>query len=170
MSARPLPPLRPGRRVTGMSAVLLPFAEGGAVDWDALAAGVERTAAAALVPAVNMDTGYGPSLDPTTRAQVLAVTAAALGGAEPVPGWSFVAGAHVDGDDPRFDAGAHRAALAAVARFSKLKQINLDGVALNNRKMTMLGELKNLETLSHCRCSLVLSRRDRIQTHTWRIS
>jgi dihydrodipicolinate synthase/N-acetylneuraminate lyase len=115
MSARPLPPLRPGRRVTGMSAVLLPFAEGGAIDWDALAAAVERTAAAGLVPAVNMDTGYGPVLDPATRARVLAVTAKVLGGAEPVPGWSFVAGAHVDGDDPRFDPGAHQAALVDVA-------------------------------------------------------
>jgi len=112
---RPVPPLRPGRRITGMSAVLLPFGPGGAVDWEGLAAGVERTAAAGLVPAVNMDTGYGPALDPATRARVLAVTAATLAGDEPVPGWSFVAGAHVDGDDPRFEAGAHRAALAEVA-------------------------------------------------------
>ena len=81
MSARLLPPLRLGRRVTGMSAVLLPFAEDGEIDWDALAAAVERTAAAGLVPAVNMDTGYGPSLDPATRARVLAVTAKVLGGA-----------------------------------------------------------------------------------------
>ncbi|HEY7072108.1 MAG TPA: dihydrodipicolinate synthase family protein [Acidimicrobiales bacterium] len=115
MSARPLPPLWPGRRTTGMSAVLLPFAEDGAIDWDALAAAVERTAAAGLVPAVNMDTGYGPSLDPATRARVLAVTAKVLGGAELVPGWSFVAGAHVDGDATGFDAGAHQAALAEVA-------------------------------------------------------
>src|SRR5262245_62637445 len=57
----------------------------------------------------------GPALEPATRARVLAVTAQALAGAEPVPGWSFVAGAHVDGDDARFDAGAHRAALADVA-------------------------------------------------------
>lgn len=111
----PLPPQRPGRHITGMSAVLLPFGLGGEVDWDALAAGVERTAAAGLVPAVNMDTGYGPVLDPTARARVLELTAATLAGAEPVPGWSFVAGAHVDGDDPRFDTGAHQAALAEVA-------------------------------------------------------
>jgi dihydrodipicolinate synthase/N-acetylneuraminate lyase len=113
--SHPLPPQRPGRHITGMSAVLLPFGLGGEIDWDALATGIDRTAAAGLVPAVNMDTGYGPSLDPATRARVLEVTAKTLAGAEPVPGWSFVAGAHVDGDDPRFDPGAHRAALAEVA-------------------------------------------------------
>jgi dihydrodipicolinate synthase/N-acetylneuraminate lyase len=112
---RPVPPQRPARRITGMSAVLLPFAPDGAVDWPAFAGGVERTAAAGLVPAVNMDTGYGPALDPATRERVLAVTVSTLAGAEPVPGWSFVAGAHVDGDDPSFDAGAHRAALVGVA-------------------------------------------------------
>jgi dihydrodipicolinate synthase/N-acetylneuraminate lyase len=114
-STHALPPQRPGRRITGMSAVLLPFGPEGEVDWESLAAGVERTAAAGLVPAVNMDTGYGPVLDPATRARVLEVTAATLAGAEPLPGWSFVAGALVDGDDPRFDPGAHRAALAEVA-------------------------------------------------------
>lgn len=110
-----IPPQRPGRRITGMSAVLLPFDAAGDVDWPAFAAGVERTAAAGLVPAVNMDTGYGPSLDPATRAEVLRVTAAAVGGTEAVPGWSFVAGAHVDDPAPAFDPGAHRAALAEVA-------------------------------------------------------
>jgi hypothetical protein len=110
-----IPSQRPGRRITGMSAVLLPFDAAGGVDWAAFAAGVERTAAAGLVPAVNMDTGYGPSLDPATRAEVLRVTAAALAGTEAVPGWSFVAGAHVDDPAPAFDPGAHRAALAEVA-------------------------------------------------------
>ncbi|MFP3901686.1 MAG: dihydrodipicolinate synthase family protein [Acidimicrobiia bacterium] len=115
-----VPPLRPGRRVTGMSAVLLPFTEAGEIDWDAFAAGVERTAAAGLVPAVNMDTGYGPSLDGATRGRVLSTTASVLGGAEPVPGWSFVGGAHVDGPggsagSAGFDPDVHRAALATVA-------------------------------------------------------
>ena len=102
-----------------MSAVLLPFDEQGGIDWAALAAGIERTAAAGLVPAVNMDTGYGPVLDEATRHRVLATTGAALAGGEPVPGWTFVGGAHVDGPDhpvrSAFDLDAHRAALAAVA-------------------------------------------------------
>lgn len=110
-----VPPVRPGRRITGMSAVLLPYEADGSIAWDALAAGVERTAAAGLVPAVNMDTGYGPSLDATTRARVLAATAEALAGAEPVPGWSFVAGAHVDGDSPAADVDGYRKACAEVA-------------------------------------------------------
>jgi dihydrodipicolinate synthase/N-acetylneuraminate lyase len=110
-----VPPQRPGRTVVGMSAVLLPYDEAGEVDWAALAAGVERTAAAGLVPAVNMDTGYGPVLDPATRSRVLEVAAATLAGGEPVPGWGFVAGAHVDSDGAQFDVRAHRAALAAVA-------------------------------------------------------
>jgi dihydrodipicolinate synthase/N-acetylneuraminate lyase len=110
-----IPPQRPGRRITGMSAVLLPFDAAGDVDWPAFAAGVERTAAAGLVPAVNMDTGYGPSLDPATRAEVLWVTASVLAGTEAVPGWPFVGGAHVDDPAPSFDPGAHRAALAEVA-------------------------------------------------------
>lgn len=108
-----MPELRPGRTITGMSAVLLPFAADGSIAWDDLAAGVERTAAAGLVPAVNMDTGYGPTLDPGTRSRILAVTAAVLAGREPVPGWSFVAGAHVDGDGP-FDADGYRRAAAEV--------------------------------------------------------
>lgn len=112
-----VPPQRPGRRVTGMSAVLLPYAEDGTIAWDALAAGVDRTAAAGLVPAVNMDTGYGPSLAPAERRRVLAVTAEALGGWEPVPGWRFVAGAHVDTAerDTALDLDGYRRAAAEVA-------------------------------------------------------
>jgi dihydrodipicolinate synthase/N-acetylneuraminate lyase len=90
-----------------MSAVLLPFTEDGSVAWDAFAAGVDRTAAAGLVPAVNMDTGYGPALTPDERRRVLAVTAEALGGRHPVSGWTFVAGAHVDGPGGSGGSGAH---------------------------------------------------------------
>lgn len=94
-SPHPIPSQRPGRTVTGMSAVLLPFEADGSIAWDAFAAGIDRTASAGLVPAVNMDTGYGPTLDDATRARVLEVTVDALGGREPVAGWSFVAGAHL---------------------------------------------------------------------------
>lgn len=105
--------------MTGMSAVLLPFAEDGTVAWDALAAGVARTAEAGLVPAVNMDTGYGHALGPDERRQVLAITATTLGGREPVPGWSFVAGAHVDtggvGAGGAYDLAGYQQAAAEVA-------------------------------------------------------
>jgi dihydrodipicolinate synthase/N-acetylneuraminate lyase len=110
-----IPPQRPGRAVTGMSAVLLPFEPDGAIAWDALAEGVERTVSAGLVPAVNMDTGYGPSLDAATRARVLALTAEVVAGREAVPGWRFVAGAHaVDADGPDLDLAGYRAAVDEV--------------------------------------------------------
>jgi dihydrodipicolinate synthase/N-acetylneuraminate lyase len=63
--------IRPNRRITGMSAVLLPFASPGAIDWRALEAHVARTASAGLTPAVNMDTGYVQLLDEATRVRIL---------------------------------------------------------------------------------------------------
>jgi dihydrodipicolinate synthase/N-acetylneuraminate lyase len=109
------PPQRPQRRVTGMSAVLLPFDTDGSIAWDALAAGIARTAEVGLVPAVNMDTSYGPNLDPATRRRVLAVTAEAVGDREPVAGWRFVGGAHVDGGRPGLDLAGYKAACVEVA-------------------------------------------------------
>ena len=81
--------LRPKRRITGISAILLPFTETGAVDWDAFAAHVVRTADAGITPAVNMDTGFVNLLDDDTRRAVLRRTREALGGRQ------FVAGAFV---------------------------------------------------------------------------
>jgi len=83
--ALPVDLIRP-RRITGMSAVLLPFAEAGVVDWAAFEGHVERTARAGLLPAVNMDTGYAHLLDATTKAEVLRGTAVLVGD-------RFVAGA-----------------------------------------------------------------------------
>jgi dihydrodipicolinate synthase/N-acetylneuraminate lyase len=102
-----------------MSAVLLPFQADGSVAWDAFAAGVARTADAGLVPAVNMDTSYGPNLDPATRRCVLAVTAQALGDREPVAGWRFVGGAHVEAaadGRPALDLAGYKAACVEVAQ------------------------------------------------------
>ena len=59
------------RTITGMAAVLLPFDDAGAIDWPAFDAHVARTRAAGLVPAVNMDTGFGAALDPAGRRRVL---------------------------------------------------------------------------------------------------
>lgn len=80
--------LRPRRRIVGMSAVLLPFTSDGDVDWDGFGSLLARTRAAGLVPAVNMDTGFGGLLDDRTRRRVIAA-AADTGG-------EFVAGAYVD--------------------------------------------------------------------------
>jgi dihydrodipicolinate synthase/N-acetylneuraminate lyase len=85
----PLALLRPRRKPLGMSAILLPFAEDGGVDWPGFRAHVERTAVAGLTPAVNMDTGYGNLIDDATRRRVLKETRSTLGVR------AFVAGAFV---------------------------------------------------------------------------
>jgi dihydrodipicolinate synthase/N-acetylneuraminate lyase len=101
-SLDPLRLIRPRRRITGFSAILLPFAQDGSIDWAALRAHVLRTAEAGLIPAVNMDTGYVHLLENATRHQVLEQTRQVL------EGRLFVAGAFV-GDQPgsRFDRDAY---------------------------------------------------------------
>lgn len=98
MDPTAIPPHRPGRAITGMSAILLPVAEiagdGCARPaWDEFEAHVHRTAAAGLVPAVNMDTGYANLITEATRREALQRTREVLGGGR------FVAGAFV-GDRP----------------------------------------------------------------------
>jgi 4-hydroxy-tetrahydrodipicolinate synthase len=65
-----VPPLRPRRSIDGISAVLLPFHADGRPDRETWVALVERTWAAGLTPAVNMDTGYANLLTPTERAEL----------------------------------------------------------------------------------------------------
>jgi dihydrodipicolinate synthase/N-acetylneuraminate lyase len=81
--------LRPRRKVHGISAILLPFASTGEIDWRGFRAHVERTAEAGLTPAVNMDTGYVNLIDDATRRSVLETTRETLGNR------TFVAGAFV---------------------------------------------------------------------------
>jgi dihydrodipicolinate synthase/N-acetylneuraminate lyase len=88
----PIPPLVPRRRIEGISAVLLPFDDDGRIDWAGFSALVDRTWAAGLTPAVNMDTGYVNLLSAAERARVLAETAALAAGR------SFVAGAFIEGE------------------------------------------------------------------------
>ncbi|MBV9950797.1 MAG: dihydrodipicolinate synthase family protein [Acidimicrobiia bacterium] len=109
MDALP-PPIRPGRTITGMSAVLVPYTADGSIDWAAFEAHVVRTAEAGLTPAVNMDTGYVQLLDPADRARALDLAADLTGG-------RFVAGAFVaDGPGDGFDLGAYAAAAQEIAR------------------------------------------------------
>ena len=94
-----------------MSAILLPFSGAGTPDWSAFDAHVERTVAAGLVPAVNMDTGYVQLLERDLRRTVLRRTAA-------IAGAGFVAGAYVaDGPGDPFDPDAYRAAASEVAEW-----------------------------------------------------
>jgi dihydrodipicolinate synthase/N-acetylneuraminate lyase len=84
-----IPVLRPGRMPLGVSAVLLPFEAGGAVDWPGFRSLVARTIGAGLVPAVNMDTGYVNLIPHDVRMRVLDETK------ELICGLEFVAGAFV---------------------------------------------------------------------------
>ena len=79
------------RHIEGISAVLLPFTDEGRIDFAGLAQLLERTVAAGLQPAVNMDTGYVNLLTGEERRAVLATTREVLGGRP------FVAGAFVEG-------------------------------------------------------------------------
>lgn len=81
--------IRPRRKVTGISAILLPFLDSGDIDWKSFEQHVIRTVEAGLTPAVNMDTGYVNFLDHSTQDEVLQRTQSVTGGHR------FVAGAFV---------------------------------------------------------------------------
>ena len=98
----PLKMIKPRRQITGMSAILLPFTDDGAVDWNGLEAHVARTAVANLTPAINMDTGYANLIDEATRQEVLRRTQVIMDGK------MFVSGAFVaDQPDAGFNLGAY---------------------------------------------------------------
>jgi len=103
--------LKPGRKPLGISAILLPFTSSGEVDWPGFRAHVERTHAAGLQPAINMDTGFGNLIDANVKEQALAETSAIVG---PNP---FVAGAFVaDQPGAAFDRDAYLKAIAPIAK------------------------------------------------------
>jgi dihydrodipicolinate synthase/N-acetylneuraminate lyase len=96
------PAIVPNRRITGMSAVLLPLLREGAVDWEGFDSHVLRTFKAGLVPAVNMDTGSVHLLDEKTNLEVLRHTKDILGK------HNFVAGAYIpDNPGDKFNGDAY---------------------------------------------------------------
>jgi dihydrodipicolinate synthase/N-acetylneuraminate lyase len=108
-SLDPIAMLRPRRKVTGISAILLPFTPPGDIDWPGFAAHCVRTADAGLTPAVNMDTGFGNLLTHEERVRVLDATRSALGGRP------FVAGAFVaDAPGAAFDRDAYARSMAPI--------------------------------------------------------
>ena len=114
--SHPLRLLAPQRRIQGISAVLLPFDAAGFVDFAGFAEHVKRTAAAGIVPAVNMDTGYGHLIGDATRQQVLATAREAVGPAAGKPFGGLVAGACVvDDEASSFDEAAYAHQLAMIA-------------------------------------------------------
>lgn len=78
--------LAPRRKITGMSAILLPFDGSNEVDWIGFEKHVTRTYLAGLIPAVNMDTGYANLIDEYTRTEVLRRTQAIAAGRKYVAG------------------------------------------------------------------------------------
>lgn len=103
--------LRPRRAIEGISAILLPFDAGGAIDWTAFCAHAERTWDAGLTPAVNMDTGYVNLLAPAERLRVLRATR------EVAAGRRFVAGAFVgDALGARFDRDGYARAISEIVQ------------------------------------------------------
>lgn len=97
--------ITPRRKITGISAILLPM-QHGEVDWSGFDAHLQRTFDAGLTPAVNMDTGYANLIDEATRTAVLRRTN------EIAQGRSYVAGVFV-GDAPgaAFNPDAYRSGI-----------------------------------------------------------
>jgi dihydrodipicolinate synthase/N-acetylneuraminate lyase len=83
--------IKPGRKIEGISAVLLPFHKDGKIDFAGFELGLERTWNAGLTPAINMDTGYANLLTVEQRRTILDFTHQAAHGR------AFVAGAFVEG-------------------------------------------------------------------------
>ena len=105
------PPIRYRRKITGMSAILLPLLSNTEIDWQGFRDHVARTADAGLIPAVNMDTGYANLISASQRMEVFQATQ------EVMAGRPFVAGAFV-GDQPRaaFDFDSYRARIDEIQK------------------------------------------------------
>lgn len=102
-----LPAVKPGRKIEGISAVLLPFTDRDEIDWASFGDLIDRTWTAGLTPAVNMDTGYVHLLTSDQRARVLAFTH------DRASGRRFVAGAFIEFDD-RDAVEAYRGQVTAI--------------------------------------------------------
>ena len=82
----PLALVKPRRKITGISAILLPFDEQDAIHWGDFERHVLRTLDAGLIPAINMDTGYAHLIDDEIREETLRRTRALAGDREFVSG------------------------------------------------------------------------------------
>jgi dihydrodipicolinate synthase/N-acetylneuraminate lyase len=121
------PAIVPNRRITAMSAVLLPLLQDGTVDCDAFDSHVLRTFEAGLIPAVNMDTGSVHLLDNQTRLKVLQHTKNILSGK------SFVAGAYIaDKTGEKWNAEAYQRELDLIQKYNATPVI-LQSFGLTNQ-------------------------------------
>lgn len=83
--------IRPGRKIHGIAAALLPFNADGSIAEEDFARHLLATQSAGLVNAVNMDTGYANLLTDAEKERVLRLTREVLG-----PKAEFVAGAFIE--------------------------------------------------------------------------
>jgi dihydrodipicolinate synthase/N-acetylneuraminate lyase len=84
---------KPGRKVQGMSAALLPYERDGRVAVEAFQKHLTATHRSGLMNAVNMDTGYVNFLSHSEKLEVLGWTRSTLGSGVP-----FVAGAYIENE------------------------------------------------------------------------
>jgi len=112
-SVNPTEMLKPNRKITGMSAILLPFFENGDIDWNSLRKHIERTVEAGLAPAVNMDTGYANLIDQATREEVLSIANEVVGDGE------YLAGAFVsDNNGDAFQLDTYKSQIDSITAHS----------------------------------------------------
>jgi dihydrodipicolinate synthase/N-acetylneuraminate lyase len=108
-SIAPLRLVVPQRKITGISAILLPFESADQVDWSGFDQHLRRTFDAGLIPAVNMDTGYANLIDEATRTEVLHRSQQIAAGRD------FVAGVFVaDQADAPFAPDAYRRGIESI--------------------------------------------------------
>lgn len=67
----PIPEIRYGRQIQGISAAFLPWLTDGTIDWASYERILEDTWACGLTPAINMDTGFTNLLSTSQRDSVL---------------------------------------------------------------------------------------------------
>jgi dihydrodipicolinate synthase/N-acetylneuraminate lyase len=103
--------VRPGRKVHGIAAALLPLRDDGAVAEEEFVRHLQATHAAGLTNAVNMDTGYANLLPDAEKERVLRLTREAL-----PAGTEFVAGAYIEGKDGDA-AGLYRREIDRISSF-----------------------------------------------------
>lgn len=114
----PVRMIRPKRKIRGYSAILLPFESSGQVDWKGFEDHVARTHHAGLIPAVNMDTGFGNLIDPALKDEVLKRTRSVVGKGE------FVAGAFVgDTQGASLNLQAYKAAMDQIHQYQGIPVI-----------------------------------------------
>src|SRR5262249_26398977 len=85
--------IKPGRKVHGAAAALLPFEDDGRIAVEAFQTHIQATHRAGLTNAVNMDTGYVNYLTTSEKSDVLRWTRDVLGHGIP-----FIAGAYIESE------------------------------------------------------------------------